>query len=225
MPYRRTVIATGEIYHVLNRGVAQTSIFSSKRDYSRFLSLIDYYRYNGLGLCFSFFERLSYEEKALMMRDIKKRCQLQVEIYAYCLMPNHFHLLAKQLSDGGISRMLACLQNSYAKYFNFKSKRQGPLFQSMFKVVRIENEEQFLHVSRYIHLNPSTSFLVEPEKLSSWLWSSFSEYLGLRPTCFLNTDLILKMTGGSKLYEKFVLNQADYQRKIGMIKRLSLENP
>lgn len=225
MPYRKIVFANNEFYHVLNRGVAETSIFLSPKEYWRFLHLIDFYRYANPQLSFSHYSRLSQREKQKFMENLKKKDKLLVEILAYCLLPNHFHLLLKQINDNGIPKMIANLQNGYARYFNLRHQRKGPLFQSMFKVVRIETDEQFLHVSRYIHLNPSSAYLVKIKDLSSYPWSSFPEYLGKQPSSFINSEPILKLIGGKEKYEKFVFNQAEYQRELNKIKHLSLENP
>lgn len=225
MPYRKIVFANNEVYHILNRGVAQTPIFLSSREYSRFLSLIEFYRYAHPLLSFSRYNRLSQEERRKLREDIKRKNSLLVEIFAYCLMPNHFHLLLKQLRDKGISIMLSRLQNGYAKYFNLTHQRQGPLFQSMFKAVRVETDEQLLHLSRYIHLNPSSSYLVKIKNLSSYSWSSFPKYLGKRHFAFINAETILGMINGKGKYKKFVFNQAEYQRELNTIKHLSLENP
>ena len=123
--------------------------------------------------------------------------------------------------------MLTNLQDSYACYFNLKHKRPGGLFQSMFKAVRIENEDQFLHVSRYIHLNPSSSFLVKTENLVSYPWSSLIGYLKPEQIIwkFLNCQPILELANGEKKYSQFVFDRADYQRKLAKIKHLVLENP
>jgi len=224
MPYRKTILATGEIYHILNRGVAQMPIFSSSREYSRFLELIDFYRYLNPLLSFSHYNRLPKEEKNLFMTNLRKNHRL-VEIFAYCLMPNHFHLLLKQFVDKGVSMVLANVQNGYAKYFNLKHQRKGPLVQSMFKAVRIETDEQFLHISRYIHLNPSSSYLLKIDKLLSYPWFSLPEYLEIRTPVFVNSKAILDLAGGKERYRKFVFDQAEYQRELDRIKHLSLEIP
>lgn len=223
MPYRRIIFATDEIYHTLNRGVAQAPIFLSPKEYQRFLDLLDFYRYHNSSLCFSHYNRLSQKEKEKFIGELKKRGSLLAEILAYCLMPNHFHLLLKQIEDRGIPKMLANLQNGYARYFNLRHKRLGPLFQSMFKAVRIETEEQLLHVSRYIHLNPSSSYLIRIKNLSSYSWSSFPEYLGKRPFTFVNPGPILNLAGGNKKYEEFVFDQAEYQQELDKIKHLVFE--
>lgn len=158
MPYRKVIFSNDEIYHVLNRGVAEASIFVSPKEYLRFLHLIDFYRFARPLLSFSHYNRLSQKGKEKFMENLKKKNSVLVEIFAYCLMSNHFHLLLKQIKNKGIPKMLANLQNGYARYFNLKHKRRGPLFQSMFKAIRVETDEQLLHVSRYIHLNPSSSY-------------------------------------------------------------------
>ncbi|MBM3284200.1 hypothetical protein FJY90_08265 [Candidatus Gottesmanbacteria bacterium] len=225
MPYRKIILANDEVYHILNRGVAQTPIFNLSKEYIRFLNLMEFYCYTHPSLSFSRYKRLSQEEKRRLKEDVKRKNSLLVEIFAYCLMPNHFHLLIKQIKDKGISKLLSRLQNGYAKYFNLTNKRQGPLFQSMFKAIRVETDAQLLHISRYIHLNPSTSYLVEINNLSTYLWSSFPEYLGERPFSYIKAGTILDMIGGKEKYKKFIFNQAEYQRKLNIIRHLALEKP
>lgn len=226
MPYRRIIFATGEVYHVFNRGVARTPIFLGKLGYQRFLDLLNYYRYSTVRLSFSHYHRLGWEEKKEYLDTMRKTPPL-VEVWTYCLIPNHYHLLLRQKQDHGIPRLISRLQNGLAKYVNIRHHRVGPLFQSMFKAVRIENERQLLHVSRYIHLNPITSYLVAMEKLSQYPWSSFTAYITEKTSDdkvgFLETGTILHLSNGREKYMQFVLDQADYQRKLGQIKHLVLE--
>ncbi len=112
--------------------------------------------------------QLMTEIREQMLTTVAKNDNKSVEVVAYCLMPNHFHLLVKQVSEGGISKYLRQAINSYAKYFNTKYKRVGSLFQDMFRAVHIETDEQFIHVSRYIHLNPLVSYLVGKKELLSY---------------------------------------------------------
>lgn len=222
MPYRKVVFAKEEIYHVFNQGIAQQQVFFGKRDYSRFLLLLDFYRFSPK-ISFSHWYRLEAGKKEKFLSELKKNEPPLVEILAFCLMPNHFHLLLKQLRSGGIPKMVGNLQNSYARYFNTKTKRVGPLFQPMFKAVRIENDEQLTHVSRYIHLNPSSSFLVKIKNLEKYPWSSLQEYLGKRGLDFVKTELISSFFKDINDYKKFVFNQAEYQRELQKIKRVILE--
>lgn len=223
MPLRKVILATGEFYHVVNRGVASSLIFTSAWDYQRFLSLLNYYRYSDTSLSFSNFNSLPKEKQVAFWDNLKKDGKLGIEIFAYCLMPNHFHLLLRQTKEKGIQTALANLQNGYSKYFNLKYERKGPLFQSRFMAVRIEEDSLFIHVSRYIHLNPATAYLLEVDKLLTYRWSSFSEYMGKVASGFLSKDLILKMIGGIDRYREFVRDQTSYQRELDKIKHLILE--
>ena len=140
-------------------------------------------------------------------------------------MPNHFHLLLKQIIDGGISKFMSNFTNRYTRYLNTKNDRNGPIFQGRFKAIRIETDEQLLHVCRYIHLNPYTSYVVKTfSNLEKYPYSSFPEYLGKTKREFCNKELILHhFNKDRKDYKKFVFNQANYQRELNKIKHLTLE--
>lgn len=201
------MFANGEIYHATNKGIVHLPIFSGKRDYLRFLDLIDFYRYPPL-LSFSHHLALSKERKRDFLARLRKENPL-VEISSF--------------SFRGISIMLRNLQDSYARYFNIRKERQGPLFRPMFKAVRIKTDEQLLHVSRYIHLNPSSSFIVKINDLPNYPWSSLPEFLGQREPRFTNIEIILGYFKNRKKYEEFVFDQAGYQRELEKIKHLILE--
>lgn len=224
MPYRKTILVPGEIYHAFNKGVASLPIFTTPSDFLRFLDLVDYYQFENTSLSFSHFKKLALEERNRILEKIRKENKLQVKILAFCLMNNHYHFLLKQVSTKGIVRFISNLQNGYAKYFNIKIKRSGPLFQPMFKSVRIETDEQLLHVSRYIHLNPTTGYLVEINNLEKYPWSSLLCYLENKfdKYSFINTSIILGLIRKDK-YKEFVYNQAEYQRELEGIKHLLLE--
>ena len=147
-----------------------------------------------------------------------------VEILCFCLMPNHFHFLLKQLKDNGISIFISKFANSYAKYFNTKHERVGPLFQGRFKAVHIENDEQLVHVSRYIHLNPVVSSLIEEAALKDYVWSSYPEYLKLINSQITDKELVMSFFKTEDKYKQFVLNQADYGKNLEQIKHLTLED-
>lgn len=226
MPYRRVVLAPEQIYHVFNRGVASFPIYLNTREYMRFLDLINYYRFSNTPFSFSQLMSLPKEEREKILLGLRKENSIHVEILTYCLMPNHFHLLLKQKTDKGISVFMKNLQNGYVKYFNIKNERAGPLFQSMFKAVRIETDEQLVHVSRYIHLNPSTAYIMEPENLEDYAWSSLRAYLDEDFNQYnfpVNPELVLNFFKNRKDYLKFILDQASYQRELDRIKHLVLE--
>ena len=222
MPYRKIPIVAGEIYHVFNRSIAGQPIFISNKDSQRAMEVIEFYRHGNLPMRFSYYNRLPSFQKQQIVKIIAES-PLIVEILAFCLMPNHVHFLLKSLTDNGIIQFMSNFQNSYAKYFNMRHERTGTLFQPMFKAVRIESDSQLIHVSRYIHLNPLTSYILKTiEELKTYPWSSYQEYMGTT-TGFTSKDLVLGYFKNSSEYSKFVADQVDYQRKLNEIKHLVLE--
>ena len=222
MAVRKTILAANQIYHVYNRGVEKRPIFLNKREYDRFIQLINYYRFANCPIKFSKFKVLPLEEKYNILKKLEKEIKLLVDIYAFCLMPNHFHFLLKQLTDKGISKFIAKITNGFSHYFNIRHDRSGHLFQGNFGAVRIEDNEQLLHVSRYIHLNPVISYLVEVGNLESYEYSSYPNYLG-KSSGFTNPKEIMSFFKNPQEYRKFVHDQVDYARKLDNIKHLTFE--
>ena len=136
-------------------------------------------------------------------------------------MPNHFHLLVKQLKEGGISEFMRRFILSYNKYRNIKYSRQGSLFNGPFRAVHIETDEQLIHVSRYIHLNPLVSLLVRDLKL--YPWSSYNKYIAESQNDPLSKEEILGFFKSPEDYEKFVLEQADYGKTLEIIKHATID--
>ena len=170
---------------------------------------------------FSHFKRLSADDRKSSLNSLYKKGDHIVEIYAFAFMPNHYHFLIKQIEDKGISNFLRIIQNGYAKYLNTKEKRSGSVFQQMFKVVRIEQDAQLLHVARYIHLNPLTSYVLKDEKdLEKYPWNSFADYLSANPRVFVNTKLLGKLHSSKNKFKAFTLSQLNYQRNLEKIKHL-----
>jgi putative transposase len=223
MAYRKVVLATGEIYHIFNRAVARQPIFLTKTHYLRFLNLIQYYQFAESKMSYSSFKKLKISERERILYELKKNNQTQVEIIAFCIMPNHYHLLLKQTGDAGITTFIKKVQNAYAKYFNIKQNRPGALWGSQFQAVRVETDEQLIHLSRYIHLNPSTSFITKIEQLENYAWSSLAQYLGANLYEFVNQSLILSFFQNKEDYRKFVFDQSEHQRELGKIKHLLME--
>ncbi len=185
---RKDPFVTGEYYHIYNRGVDKRIIFKSNPDYERFLMLL--YVANTL-------EHLRLDN--LINQNRKKfheilkidRGPSLVFIGAWCLMPNHFHLIVRQEVDGGITKFMKKVGTGYAMYFNNKYKRQGALFGGLFKSKLVENNDRYLrHLFGYIHLNPLEIQFPEWEKsvkkpkismsdfLESYRYSSYWEYRG-----------------------------------------------
>ena len=222
MPYRITPLVNEEYYHVYNRGVAFQPTSVGQKDYERFLLCLDYYRHKNVPMRLSKLLQLQKDEKEKILEIINRDTEVLVEIIAYCLMPNHFHLLLKQVSENGISKCLRLLANSYARYFNTKYERVGPVFQGMFKVVHVQTDEQFIHLSRYIHLNPLVSYLVKEENFLSYPWSSLKNYLS-DSNGIVNPKPVLDHFPSPSIYQKFVLDQVDYGKELEKIKHLTHE--
>lgn len=222
MGYRKTILATGEIYHVYNRGVEKRPLFLTKFDYIRFLDLINYYRFVNCPIKYSYFKLLSSQDREKILKNLKETSEKWVDILAFVLMPNHIHFLLKQLKDNGISKFMAKIQNSFSHFFNIKQERVGHLFQGNFKAKRIESDEQLMHVSRYIHLNLVTSYIIKFDELENYEYSSYPEYLG-RKMEFCNTKIVLGYFKSENDYKRFVKDQADYQKQLESIKHLILE--
>lgn len=142
------MLITEEIYHLLNHGVEDRSIFNDKRDYERFLMTIFE--------CNSLDSALGHRQRRYKIGKISTENPVEplIEILCFCLMSNHFHIATKQLVDGGISKFMQKLGNSYTKYFNIKNNRKGSLFMSRYKSVHVNKDSQLQHLISYIHANP-----------------------------------------------------------------------
>lgn len=223
MPIRVIPLVNGEYYHVYNRGVASQPTFSNQKDYERFLLCLSYYRFKDLQLRLSKLLQVNKDEREKILLDLKKANDKTVDLIAFCLMPNHFHLLLKQISDGGISKFMKQITDGYTRYFNTKHQRVGPLFQGAFKAVRVETDEQLLHLTRYIHLNPLVSLVVRGEYFTNYPWSSFKSYLDGKSD-EVNPTPILAHFKSPKDYLKFVMDQVSYGKELERIKHLTLES-
>src|SRR3989344_4923667 len=209
MPGRAVPLVNGEYYHIYNRGSDKRDIYIQPRDYNRFQKTIYYYQFLGPKLSFSKFAK---SELNSFKPDSEKKL---VEIICYCLMPNHFHFLVKQVKTNGISIFLSQLSNSYTKYFNTKYERVGALLQGTFKSVLIETDEQLIHVSRYIHLNPVVSRLTK--ELNSYKWSSYPEYI-FGNSLICSIDEILNFFPSPQKYQEFVDAQIEYGTSLEILK-------
>lgn len=223
MPGRLIPLVNEQVYHVFNRGINHQPTFNDKLEFKRAKLVIEFYRFNNLPTKLSKFLTLSNDDRTDIMDNLRDDNDKLVEVLAFCIMPNHFHFLLKQLKDKGISKFLGNFQNSYTRYFNVKNERDGSLFLDQFKAVMIQTDEQLIHVSRYIHLNPYTSFVLKDlESTLKYHWSSISEYLEGKPKiCKLET--IMSLFKNTQEYKDFIENQADYQRQLHTIQYLALE--
>ena len=169
-------------YNIYNRGVEKRNIFMNESDYFRFIETLDFYRKSPQPQKLSDFRR-----RVLSLKKVENQKNL-VKIFAYCLMPNHFHLLVQQLVDRGITGFVSNLANSYTRYFNTKYERIGALFQGAFKAKLVNNDEYLLQLSKYIHRNPD-SLLQWKSKI--YPYSSYHYYISSERNSICDPDFIL----------------------------------
>ena len=175
--------APGEFYHIYNRGTEKRNIFTSNSDRNRFLALL-YLANQGDPA------DLKLQGSTLLEISVGRTSSPLVEIAAYCLMPNHFHLLIRELEDGGISKFMQKITTGYTMYFNKKNGRSGSLFQGRFKATHVADDRYLRYLISYIHLNPVK--LIEPKwketgitdqahaerYLETYFQSSYLDYIG-----------------------------------------------
>jgi putative transposase len=224
VPQRKTIFATNQYYHVFNRSINKEPIFTRQKECNRAITTINYYRFEKPPIRLSYLLALGVERRNNILKSLEDESRTLVDIVCYVLMPNHFHFLLKQNSQNGISLFLAQFQNSFTRYFNTKNNRQGHLIQGQFKAVLIEDDNQLLHVNRYIHLNPYVSYVVKNlTELEKYPYSSLPEYMVTMKNEICNKNSILSHFKTSKRYKKFVFDQAEYQRSLHTIQHLTLE--
>lgn len=183
-PTRSDMIrATDDFFHLFNRGVDKQQIFFSDYYYALFLELTR-----------------RYHEPAGM------------SILAYCLMPNHFHFLVKQLKAFAMSRFMEQLAAQFAKELNLHRERSGHLFQGPYQMKWVPDEQKVPIVANYIHQNPVKAGLVNvPE---GWEFSSCREYFGQRTTGFLDLNEVLSRLDGVSDYRTFLDGAGDAEEKL-----------
>lgn len=191
--------AFGSIVHIYNRGNNKEKIFFEEQDYKAFL-----FR---LGLVLGFEESKLQSEKLLSLPYTRVRITdtnaNNFKLHAFCLMPNHFHLIIEQTGKTSISKLLLKLSTSYARYLNNKYKRVGHVFQDQFKAVQIDSNPQLMWTSAYIHMNPVKDGLVNSP--SQYEWSSYKDYVNERSLLLVETALLKSIFGGISDFEKETL--------------------
>ena len=180
MTSRKTAFIPGEYYHVYNRGNSKQTIFHDEQDYRRFIRLL--FLANGTSnFKIHFVKDLTYDFK---------RGEPLVHIGAYCLMPNHFHLLLTSANEGTVSKFMQKVSTGYSMYYNNKYKRTGGLYEGRFKAEHADKDEYLKYLFSYIHLNPIKLIELKWKEegiqdkvkvvnfLENYLYSSYSDYLG-----------------------------------------------
>ncbi|QQG38029.1 MAG: transposase [Candidatus Kaiserbacteria bacterium] len=212
---RREQIAPGEFYHIYNRGTEKRTIFMSTKDYERFLALL--YACNGskpvdLKL------QGSTLYQFLALNKEKKAVEKKVDVCAYALMPNHFHLIVRSSEEGDVAKFMQKISTGYTMYFNTRYERSGALFQGKYKAIHADSDTYLAYLIAYVHLNPVQ--LIRPtwktegigdlraakEFLQSFRWSSYPDYLGIdRPEkAIVSMDALPGYWSSHTSFESFV---------------------
>jgi len=178
---RKEPFEIGGYYHIFNRGTDKRKVFLNERDFNRFIQNIK--EFNSIDPIGSILEN-SYKKGRV--NQLGRPTSKLVEIIVYCLIPNHYHFILKEIREGGISEFMKRLGGGYTKYFNEKNKRSGVLFQGRFKSSLIKEEDRLLELSAYVNLNYNIHSTKYP--LGRWTskWSSWGEYIGEVPKIVLS---------------------------------------
>ncbi len=224
MPKRKIPLVSGYYYHIYNRGIDKSTIYYSHRDYKRFMHTLWYYRYSNLTCSYRrFSSELTIEDRNALTKDLISTNKKMVDVITYCLMPNHYHIIVKQLVDGGVSKYIGNVQNSYARYFNTRRNRDGSVFSSRFKNKLIETDESLKHLIRYVLLNPySSAYINSKEEIFTYKYSSVVEIVKPQTHSVQLTErnVISELFHSTNSFTQFVFDNADYQRKLEKSKHM-----
>lgn len=227
-------IQTGEIYHVYNRGVEKRDVFCERLDYIRFIH--DMFEFNDTRPAPSFERRYNPKNNVGSLTSNIRRGDRIVEILSFCLMPNHYHLLVRPITDGGLTLFMRKLGTGYTNAFNGKNKRVGSLFQGSYKAKHVDMEAYLRHLICYIHLNPLKSlrkldkngkmdFQRTWESLKKYRWSSHLDYLGEDNFgSVIEKKFILELFGNTTGYKEFVREwMKDEAEKLEFISSVAMD--
>ena len=257
MPYRREQFVNGGIYHIVIRGIDDNLLFKNIDDYYRgIFSIYEFNNANPVSITkrrkeinlakkilkqkFSQDPSLTLQGQgrvlthSLILPDTRDRL---VEVFIFCLMPNHIHLLLKQLKENGITEFMKKVGGGYAGYFNRKYNRKGYVFQNRFTAVPITSDGQLKIVFVYVHVNPFSLIepkwkeigIKNPDKAIKFLendykWSSYPDHIGHRNfPSVTERDFMLKIMGGEQGCKDFVENWVKHKGEIGKFSNLALE--
>jgi len=198
----------GDIIHILNRGVEKRKIFIDNDDYFRFV--YNLYDFNDKDIVLPYFKRRK------LKKFIKNNNKLIVDVLAWCLMPNHYHILVREKIDGGASLFAKKLSSGYTQYFNQKNEREGVLFQGRSKIIKIKKDSHFSYIPYYIFSNPikllqkdwKENGIKDINKINKFLenykWCSYLDIIGKDNFPFIiNKKLFFEFFGDNDNGEQF----------------------
>jgi len=190
MPYRTDVFLKGSVYHIY-RGCNRTKIFLEEENY------------------------------IFLLRKIKEYIiKFDISVIAYCLMPNHYHLILRQNSVQPLNTCVQHIFNSYTKAINRRYNRDGTLFEGRFKAKEIYDDKTILEVCRYVHRNPLDDGLVN--NLEDWGYSNYHEWIGIRNGKLWDHNFVLKHFPKPSDYKRYVLDYYSFKQIVKDLKKLGL---
>jgi REP element-mobilizing transposase RayT len=192
MPTRNLKFLANRYYHIYNRGANHGAIFFLEDNYTYLLHLLK-----------------------------KNQKRYDISIAAYCLMPNHYHLLLKPHRDDTISAFMQSLFGAYTQAVNRQQSRQGTLFQGRFRAIWVSEEGYFSHLACYIHANPVLAGLTQT--CQDWLYSNYLDVIGERGGTLKNDDVVPARFATGAAYQQFVEAYITYRREVRGLERYLLE--
>ena len=223
MPNYPRQLGVGEVHHVFNRGYEGRIVFRDNADRKRFLESLCYFN----NKTETKIQNIRNLNPASLADWIKNRDRI-VDILAFVLMPNHYHLILKEIVEEGISLFMQKLSNGYTSYFNkrYERKKSGGIFQSRYRSVKISSDKQMDVVFNYVHTNPIELLeegwkefkVIDSKRSLEWLrgykWSSFPDYIGLDDSsAIIEKDFFLKFYGNFEGCNKSILNWTSYKAR------------
>jgi len=240
MPYRKEQFINGEVYHTILRALDNNLIFKDQNDYYR--GIFSIYEFNNQKPTTIQQRRKARAASKKADRDpisnriIRDERDKFVEIMAFCFMPNHLHLVLKQLRDNGVTNFMKKIGIGYGGYFNRKYGRKGYVFQNRFRAVPIKDDDQLKTIFVYVHVNPLS--LIKPNWkengvdnfrevinfLENYKWSSYQDYLSINNfPSVTSRDFFASIMGGEEGCRDYVNNWLKYKEKIGKFSKIFLE--
>jgi len=219
---RKVKFVNDEYYHIYNRGVDKRTIFECQEDIDRFfLSMKEFNVLDPIG---SIYEEILRRNK---FGDLVSKKEKLVEFVCYCLNPNHYHFILKQLVEEGIRKFMHKVSLGYTMFFNKEYKRNGSLFQGPFKAIHIGSNEYLLHLSAYVNLNHKVHNLGKFGSSASKLFrSSWDEYINnnKEEKGFCKKDIISDQFGSPLDYKEFAEDSLERIKENKQIKKFLLED-
>lgn len=208
------ILDMATIFHVVSRAIESKKIFEDESNKARFVH--DLFEFNDEKPALNVGRLISSKENRMI--DVRRQSlgprKLLVKILTFCIMPNHYHLMLTPVVENGVSLFMKKLNGGFAKFYNIKNERKGPLFERKYKAIPVKDEAHFIHLPYYIHCNPLDSFMPEwrdrkisnPQKalkfLENYRWSSHLDYLGKKNfPSVTQREFLLEFFGGEKGYK------------------------